>query len=475
MNNKHSFIALAILCLISIINPLNAQKPTDEVDQYLQQVIKENNVPGLAVAVLDQDEVIYEGYFGLASLEYQVPVNESTLFRLYSSTKMIINTAVFKLVDENRLDISQPISQYLDELPRQWQPVKVIDLLAHASGIPNFISLPAEWSDQQVLDSLSQMPMVFPTGHYHDYNQTNYWLLAQIIEKISGEELGDYITNQLFDGNPRGIAFSSGSADVIANRSSKYTYDHQAGGYLKLTDLHVSRGLAGNGININMPKLIEWAKKLSVDIYFSESTKALMWKPYHFEEMPDYRFAAGWNIYTSGKGASIGFTGGGVSAIRVFPNQNLTVLVMSNGFQYNSVHNDIVTRVAGFFNEELKNEEQILMDETVSELIQEKPIAMDKLYESISQKLSNDRKEGFFNSLGYVLIGYRKYHLANSVLKLNAEKYSKSANTYDSLGESFIYLDDLQSALKNYRKVLELDPDNRNARQMISKIQDRMG
>ncbi len=471
--NKMKTLHTLILCILSI-QFTTGQTRDLKIAKYLESKIQENNIPGLAISVIQNDNILFENYFGYSSLEFSTPVSEQTLFRIYSSTKMLINTLVFQLVEQQKVTLEEPISKYVSDVPENWNKVKIKDLMAHASGIPDFIAFDGEKPNNEVWNSLSKKELIFPTGHYHAYNQTNYWLLAQMIENISGQSLKKFTLESLFEGNSYGFTYSSNSSEEIRNRTSKYTYNHKLKSYTRKKDIQESRGFAGNGINITLPKLRDWAIKLNTNQYFSPETKEKMWEAYDFIEMPNFQFAQGWRIYESGENPSIGFTGGGVSAIRFYPKQGITILLMTNGYQFQSVHNDMVTKVAGIIDSKLIKHENELLEVMTSETLASNAGDLDSYLDRIRSKNPSIDIESLINSFGYKLLGYRKYNEAVNVFKYNTEAFPQSPNTFDSLGESYLYIDDFESALKNYQKVLNLEPKNRNALKMIEQINQRI-
>ena len=119
-----------------------------EIDTYLTKTIELHNIPGLALAVIHEDEVVYESYFGKASLEDNTLVNENTLFRIFSATKLITTTAIFQLVQQGDLHLEDTVSKYLTNLPEHWRKVQIKNLLSHSSGLPDFKRYESSISDQ---------------------------------------------------------------------------------------------------------------------------------------------------------------------------------------------------------------------------------------------------------------------------------------------------------------------------------------
>jgi hypothetical protein len=98
-----------LFLLLPVLLPGQLEK---DIAAYLNEVNATNEVPGSAVAILRGDKLIYEGYFGLAELNHRVPVSKRTMFRIYSSTKLIISVAVFQLIEAERISLTNPENQH---------------------------------------------------------------------------------------------------------------------------------------------------------------------------------------------------------------------------------------------------------------------------------------------------------------------------------------------------------------------------
>jgi len=442
------------------------------IDDFITEMMKLHEIPGLALGIVKNGRILHEEYYGIANIEHSVPVNEHSLFRIYSTTKLIVNTAVFQLINQRRLFLNDPISKYTKVVPPQWKNIKIRHLLAHTSGIPNFIQFDSALSDEAIQEKLNNLPLDFPTGTKHDYNQTNYWLLAKIIETVSGGTLEDYIRTNLFE-NKEGVLFSSNSSLVIPNRISKYRYDFQHETYRTFSDEQPSRGLAGNGLNITLKNLIHWSQQLNQDHYFSEKTKEVMWQPFQYSKT-DYKFLHGWAIYPLNEIESYGFTGGGVSAIRFFPEQNLAIILMTNGYKYYPIHNDIINNISGFLEKDLMSQSVQTSLQLANAFIKNGQFNTDRAISIAKSVVKRKELEGLLNNLGYQLINQKQYKKGIAIFEANVKEFPESANVYDSLAEAYLYVDQYDKAIGNYKKSLKFNPNNGNAKKMIERINERL-
>ncbi|MEG1056005.1 MAG: serine hydrolase domain-containing protein, partial [Janthinobacterium sp.] len=124
--------ALAPAALAATAAPANGQlasRAEREIAAFVQDEMRERRIPGLQIAVIQRGQVVLARNFGLASLQYQVPVTDASLFSINSATKAFAGVAVMQLVQEGKIDLGAPIGQYLTGLPVAWQAVTVTQLL----------------------------------------------------------------------------------------------------------------------------------------------------------------------------------------------------------------------------------------------------------------------------------------------------------------------------------------------------------
>ena len=185
-------IVLSFLVLVVVQAGAVAQPAA--VEALLRREMRERRIPGLQVAVVQNQRIVLLKSFGTAELQHSIPTTNKTIFPVYSCTKAFTGVAIMQLVEEGKIDLNAPVSRYLDGLPESWQSVTIRQLLTHVSGLPNILSvldpvtygLPRGTSEEQVWTKLKSMPIASAPGERFSYNQTNYALLGKIIDKLTG-------------------------------------------------------------------------------------------------------------------------------------------------------------------------------------------------------------------------------------------------------------------------------------------------
>ena len=179
--------------------------PKNEVvDWSFERIIKEK-YPGAAVIVAQDGQIVYQKGFGYANIEHRVPVSPETKFRIGSITKQFTAAAILKLQEEGKLSIEDKLSKFIPDYPRG-DEVTIHHLLTHTSGIHSYTSKPdfmktvtVEIKPDELIDSFKNDKFDFDPGEKQMYNNSGYFLLGYIVEKVSGKSFGDYLKETFFD------------------------------------------------------------------------------------------------------------------------------------------------------------------------------------------------------------------------------------------------------------------------------------
>lgn len=480
-----SFKTLTLLLLIIINSSCNNKKKqqeilhkqNNEINTYLKAQLEFQETPSLALAVIKKGEVIYEGYFGNTDLENNIPVNKNTIYPIYSVTKLIVTTGVFQLIEQDKITLEDNISKYVNNLPENWKSIKIKHLITHSTGLPDIPFFEFETSDEEMWNKLIKKDRHFQLGNKFEYNQTNYWILAKIIEKITGSTFENYILNNQFADIKNGVIFSSDFSESIPNRVKRYDYDNNQNEYTNLIIKGGKRFHPANGLNFTLNELIQWNKRLDDNTLLKEKTKQKMWSPFEYGNKTS-KFQHGWHSYHLQNTASYGFTGGAHTGFRKFVENDMTIIILTNGHKYYPNHNEVIDHIAGIIENDLKDEKADLKNEITSIFLKKdfnKAILdYNKLkYNNLDKTTALDF-ENALNELGYTFINQQQIDKAIKIFELNVQEHPESANCYDSLGEAYFKNKQLELARENYKKAFDLNPKNTNAKEMIKKIENEI-
>lgn len=197
----------------------------------------------------------------------------------------------------------------------------------------------------------------------------------------------------------------------------------------------------------------------------------MMWQPFDFGNKKDV-FAYGWDINKVNNIKSYSFSGGNVSAYRIYPQNNMAIIMMSSGYNLFPIHYRMVNHVAAMIDKNLTDDYSLAEETIISEFSKKNNPDAEKVYYSIKAKNPKWNFENTMNDTGYILLRNSRVDEAIKVFVLNVKENPQSANAFDSLGESYFSAQNYTLALENYKKSLALNPDNINAAKMINEIEN---
>lgn len=235
---KLLFWILLIILNVTLVNSLAFAQSTDNLSQKADQLFEKWNTPnspGYAVTVLKDNEIVHKKCFGQANLEYGIPISTSTVFHAASVSKQFTAFAIALLAKENKLSLDDDICKYLPELLDFGKPISIRHLIHHTSGIREQSTLlkicgveVVDWiSNEHILKLVKhQKKLNFEPGDEIVYSNTGYTLLAEIVERITGQSFREYTLENIF--KPLGMVhsqFYDNLQMIVKNRAYPYIMD----------------------------------------------------------------------------------------------------------------------------------------------------------------------------------------------------------------------------------------------------------
>lgn len=353
----------ALLMLISAL-PFAAVAASQDQDQandqtrrLIRQIMLEQRIPGLQVAVVKDGQIVLSEAYGLANVENGVRASRDTRFPLNSATKAFTGVAAAQLAQEGRLDLDAPASRYLDDLPPAWRDVRVHQLLAHASGLPDILDangLLGGGSEAQAWTAVTARPLEAAPGQRFAYNQTNYVLLARIIAQQSGMSYERFLATRQFSSARMARTTFGDSYDLIPDAATMYSLAPRAtdavGAPSRLShwfyDIPPSLW-AGGGILTTADDTARWLVALTEGRLLPETALRRMWSA---ELLADGRagpWAGGWAVLRASPDLQVAGIGGARSAFVVYPERGVAVVVLTNLVGANP--QQFIPRIADFY------------------------------------------------------------------------------------------------------------------------------
>jgi CubicO group peptidase (beta-lactamase class C family) len=459
-----------------------AQDKAARIDEYMTRANKFRQFNG-AVLVAENGKVIYKKGLGLANMEWNVPNEADTKFRLGSITKQFTAALIMQLVDQGKLKLDGKLSEYLPDYRKDvGDKVTIHHLLTHTSGIPSYTSLPnfmAEVSRNpftpvEFVKKYASGDLEFEPGAKFRYNNSGYFLLGAIIEKVHGKPYEQVMKENVFD--PLGMKNSGYDHHdaILAKRAAGY--EKTPNGYRNAPYLDMSLPYAAGSLYSTVEDLYLWDQALYTDKLISAKSKELMFKPF----LDNYAY--GWGIHevtlaqSKQELNSIQHSGGinGFNTLLVrYPEQKHLIILLDNtsqGGSLNGISRDLTNIL---YNQPFELPKQSIAEALMKTISEQGVAAAVKQYRELktTQAANYDFNEGALNALGYQLLGQKKMKEAIEIFKLNVEAYPQAFNPYDSLGEAYLQAGERALALQNYKKSVELNPQNVAAVQIIKNLE----
>ncbi len=301
--------------------------------------IASDDAPGVAVLVARDGKVVLSHGFGMADLSHDVPITTTTKFRIGSVTKQFAAAAILKLQEEERLSVSDKLSKFFPDFPRG-EEVTIQQLLTHTSGIKSFTSKPdfmatvtASSSSEQMIDSFKNDKFDFDPGSKMAYNNSGYFLLGAIVEKVSGKSFNDYLRETFFE--PLGMHDTGVHTSTAVLKREATGYGYAEGKPAKAVDWDMSRAGAAGALYSTVEDLMRWNEGVFGGKVLSEASLKAAFTPVKLDsgEEPMMPYGYGW-VMGEYRGLKTISHGGGLQGWLAFltryVDQNTTVVVLHN-------------------------------------------------------------------------------------------------------------------------------------------------
>lgn len=227
--------------------------------------------PGFSAAVLHDGQAVFALHHGMASLELKVPLSGDSAYYLASESKQFTAACVMSLVREGVIGLDDDVCPHLPELARFEQPFPLRCLLNHSSGIPDYFQFiecqlgrhEADYFDNRMILALIARldTVVCPTSSAYRYSNSNYILLAALVERLGGMPLARYASEKLFA--PLGMArigFDEDRFSIIEHRVLSYEADAaRPFGYRQ--HLGNANTVGDGGVYASVSELLRWEKE----------------------------------------------------------------------------------------------------------------------------------------------------------------------------------------------------------------------
>ena len=331
------FVRFAGLSCVWCLALLSFPAQADAIDRYLARQQAMFQIPALVVGVVRDGRLVERRARGTVNVELGVRATPDHVFEIGSISKQFTAYAILLLLEEGKVSLEAQAGTYLDDIPQAWKRATLHQLLTHTSGIPDleeafgygvYRETP---SDQAFIARMSTLPIEFEPGSKWKYSNTNYWLLARIIERRSGQTYSEFMLQRIF----RPLRMSSTRAS-----DPRQLLPRRAAGYERVNDRLENRdpvqpqtGRGLGDIASTLADLALWEREQLSPRLMTPATARLAQNPVKLNDGAEFPYGYGWSTESilpkpalHHDGQTAGFT---AAYIRV-PERRIAVVALAN-------------------------------------------------------------------------------------------------------------------------------------------------
>ena len=490
----HAVVPVLLLLFVLPFCAAQNEGHPNKYEQYFSQAHARGQFNGTAL-VFDGGKVVYQGAFGIRSIDPVDSLDLNSQFRLASVSKQFTAMAIMMLKEQGKLRYDQDIRDFIPELP--YEGITIRHLLHHVSGLPDYEPLmdqywktdlpyddPARYTvgNDDVIKLLAEKkpPVLFNPGEKWKYSNTGYNLLGTIVARASGVSFAEYLKEHVFD--PAGMSrtvmydFVIGPDPKMPDRAYGFQVGWNGTDRIPADSHYLNRGQGEDGVYSTVGDMLKWDRILYTEKLVSKATLEEAFTPAVLNNGDTTDYGFGWFIQRSPSGKKMVTHSGGWLSFSTYifrgieEDKCFVILKNSSGASGWGI-------IEGLTNM-LYDQPYALPPLSIREVLG-KETASEGVEHAIAQyrKFKAERpsdfviNEGELNVLGYQLLWAGRVDDAMAILKLTMEEYPNSANTYDSYGDALLAKGDSVNALVNFKRAFGMDASLTATKEKIDAIE----
>jgi CubicO group peptidase (beta-lactamase class C family) len=304
------------------------------------RLVKED-AAGSAILAAQDGRILFEKGYGLADIERHLPVTPQTKFRIGSITKQFTAAAILKLQEQGKLSVNDKLSKYALDFPRG-NEVTLRHLLTHTSGIHSYTDKPDFMktvtnpvTTEELINSFKNDAYDFDPGTQWRYDNSGYFLLGYIVEKVSGRSYGEFLNQAFFE--PLGMTNTGVHRAGAPLENEALGYQFQGPGFTRALNWDMSRAGGAGSLYSTVEDLFRWNEGIFNGKVLDPATLKEAFTPVKTEETKNETltdgYGYGWGISHMRGALDISHNGGlqgFSSSLMRLPEQRFTVTVLAN-------------------------------------------------------------------------------------------------------------------------------------------------
>ncbi len=301
------FRRLSVVLLLALVAAAaaHAASPSDaeltrQLDALLAPVCAPDK-PGLTILVARDGRPVYRRAFGLANVEKKTPMRPENALRIASVTKQFTAAVILQLVDQKKIALTDDITKYLPEMPRQQTPITIEHLLTHTSGLFDYTSSP-EWMQHltepvthaQIIGYMTSRPPAFAPGEKWAYCNGGYYLLGVIAERVTHRSYEQCLQDAIF--RPLGMTHSGYGKDVPSFPNEAQGYTANGDSVRPALRISMTSPFAAGAIVSTVDDLLRWDNAISAGRVMSDTLRTRAFTSYTLSDGTKCGYGYGWLI-----------------------------------------------------------------------------------------------------------------------------------------------------------------------------------
>jgi CubicO group peptidase (beta-lactamase class C family) len=332
----------SIFLLALTAPPIQAAVPSNsELGAYADRLLSSTypaGQPGAAVLIVKDGQTVLRKGYGMANLELGVPVAPDMVFELGSVTKQFTAAAILLLQERGQLRVEDDFTKYLTDYPTHGQTVTIENLLTHTSGIPSYTGL-HEWfarirEDMKPVDVIAlfkDKPLEFNPGEQWAYDNSGFFLLGAIIEKVSGKTYEQFVEEEIFQKLGMTHTRYGHPEEIIPRRATGYSKDDK--GFRNADFISMTQPYAAGSLMSTVDDLAIWGRALQSETLLKKSSLDRMFTSYKLKSGVPTQYGYGMGVHDL-EGVTVLSHGGDINGfttnVTLVPGQKLFVALLSN-------------------------------------------------------------------------------------------------------------------------------------------------
>lgn len=325
--------------LIERYNKTDTQKVSGKLDSLLHRINKSYDFHG-SLLVAKNGKILYENQIGYADFSKKEPLNEAFSFQLASVSKQFTAAAIMLLYERNQIQLTDIVNNYFPDFP--YKEVTIKNLLNHTAGLPKYFWVTDhKWKQEKAPTNSEMMAFLesnsvqryFKPGSKFDYSNTGYFVLASIVEKVSGMSFGDFVKKNIFDPLQMkdSFVYSFENDSVKANQLEGYRL-YKGWRHLKINSTVNDAIVGDKNVYSTCEDLFKWTNGLNNGKILSKESLDLMYTKGETVRGRKIPYGFGFRIDTKNENTVYhhGKWNGFSTSLTQYPEDDLVIIVLEH-------------------------------------------------------------------------------------------------------------------------------------------------